>query len=426
MLLERKKKLHKRLRNMGIAAAAVAVVGVIAAIPWFAKIPAYNEAMQLYYDKNYPEATWAFEVLGGYRDSKDMKEKAELSWRKSLATVVSEAYYITSNGNIEGLTDDLSSNDLHNHFQLDKDKKFISITQNFAHGEQVQPYVVYSSIDVLCDDGSIETAFKKSVYEDDCCEILLNSDQNVIKNEDKDWQDIVQTLPLSDGVSVGLKADGRVVYKKTWDEIAYDDGWLKPVLEWKDIISVEYVQGYGNNILVGVTADGTIKITNGKYDQGYSSLPDEINDISSSNYDVLNSLSNVRDIHIMLDKTYTKDFKDRSFSLNIVALTNQGKVISYINGVTNEVEDSKAVDVDIASELIDFLNRKNHIYILKNSSELVNSSTNKVILQDVVYVDDSIVITRNGSVNTYGVTYQSIDAKGIRAVVYDEWVERME
>lgn len=87
MLLERKKKFRKKLKIAGVAVLVLAVIGGIASVPWFMKLPDYNAAMQLYYDKNYPEATWAFADLGSYRDSEEMKDKCERSWRNSLATV---------------------------------------------------------------------------------------------------------------------------------------------------------------------------------------------------------------------------------------------------------------------------------------------------------------------------------------------------
>ena len=77
------------------------------------KLPDYNAAMQLYYNKNYPEAAWAFADLGKYRKSQEMKDKCEKSWRKSLATVATDAVYyevgasycITPNGTVESVSD---------------------------------------------------------------------------------------------------------------------------------------------------------------------------------------------------------------------------------------------------------------------------------------------------------------------------------
>ena len=92
MLLEKRKRRNKILKRIGLAVAACAVIGAICAVPWFMKLPDYNAAMQLYYDKNYPEATWAFADLGSYRNSDEMKEKCESSWRKSLAVVITDTY----------------------------------------------------------------------------------------------------------------------------------------------------------------------------------------------------------------------------------------------------------------------------------------------------------------------------------------------
>ena len=106
---ERREKRKKLIKKIGIGAAACLVIAAICMIPWFMKLPDYNAAMQLYYDKNYPEATWAFDELGGYRNSTEMKDKCEKSWRKSLANTVCTgmsnneygAYYISPNGAVE-------------------------------------------------------------------------------------------------------------------------------------------------------------------------------------------------------------------------------------------------------------------------------------------------------------------------------------
>lgn len=82
VLKERKKKRNKILSRIGIVALLGIIIAVICSIPWLMKLPQYNAAMQLYYDKNYPEATWAFDAMGDYRDSEEMKSKCELSWRK--------------------------------------------------------------------------------------------------------------------------------------------------------------------------------------------------------------------------------------------------------------------------------------------------------------------------------------------------------
>ncbi|MBQ6906809.1 MAG: toll/interleukin-1 receptor domain-containing protein, partial [Clostridia bacterium] len=129
MLLERRKKRNKILKRVGIAAAVCAVICVICAIPWFMKLPDYNAAMQLYYDKNYPEATWAFADLGQYRNSDKLKEKCELSWRKSLASIVAVPYELSYSDNIYYITDLGSVKQYNNNGKIDNSVNDLSINE---------------------------------------------------------------------------------------------------------------------------------------------------------------------------------------------------------------------------------------------------------------------------------------------------------
>ena len=132
MILEQRKRRQKTLKKVGTVAIACAIIGIIISIPLFAKLPDYNAAMQLYYEKNYPEATWAFDALGSYRDADEMKEKAEKSWRNSQVSIRantlgngSMAYYVTANGTIDSF--DYAPGTWHKQFDINEHGKVSSI-----------------------------------------------------------------------------------------------------------------------------------------------------------------------------------------------------------------------------------------------------------------------------------------------------------
>ena len=220
LLLERRKKLYKKLKIAGIVLVIIAVAGGIASVPWFMKLPDYNAAMQLYYDKNYPEATWAFDELGNYRNSQEMKNKTEQSWRHSLALVNTETfdgakfdmfYYIDANGGVQAMNDDIfSTTDL----QPNKHGKIASLSPT-------------NNSNVLYDDG-----FVSNIPED-------------MKTKDE-WHNIIQLSCLNGNTTtIALRSDGKMFYDTTRPQtrISYDQDneWMKPIEGWENIISFSTV-----------------------------------------------------------------------------------------------------------------------------------------------------------------------------------------
>ena len=216
---------------------ACAVIGIIISIPWFAKLPEYNKAMQLYYDKNYPEATWAFDELGGYRDAQEMKEKAELSWRKSLANITStpyvfEEYYVNANGSVD--TFDYAPGVINEDYSINE------------HGEVVSVELQGGIVPLYADGYTIYKDFwsqKKLIFEN-----------------------IIKITPYFEGGSVALKDDGTLIVNCP-EENSENNAWIKKVETWKDIIDIEYYRSEKNTAndliaqsgIVGIKSDNTLE-----------------------------------------------------------------------------------------------------------------------------------------------------------------------
>jgi len=380
MLLEQRKKRNKILKRIGIGAAVCAVVGTICSIPWFMKMPEYNAAMQLYYDKNYAEATWAFDELGGYRDSQKMKEKCELSWRNRFATVVAGYddifYYITPNGTVESFNNMIG--DSHKYIEINEHGKPLSLGR--------------------CNDNPLYV-----LYEDG---YVANVVENNQLQSDDSWYDIVQISDMFSDVfsttNVALRADGKMMYGKTeiTDKYGYkvEDNWIKPISKWENIITFDYISSEGNSTIVGIKSDGTLCMVS----EGiFSEIPK----------DLLNKFYNVKTLnigyhHLLSESKYF-----------IKAFTNNNTIMILEDGRFDEYDANDIIDIYTSYDF----NGNRIDYELNSRGELITDS--KVVLEDVVYLNYGFAVTRSGSV--YRIEKNGVENKNVKAIVYDEWIERL-
>ncbi|MBO4898102.1 MAG: hypothetical protein J5590_07385, partial [Clostridia bacterium] len=396
MLLEKRKRRNKILKRIGLAVAACAVIGAICAVPWFMKLPKYNAAMQLYYDKNYPEATWAFADLGNYRNSDEMKEKCELSWRKSLAVVVSsggtdaysrDSYYISSNGTVEYVNSGTANKDLNTN----------------EHGQIVSIAASkHDSLYALYEDGYVANAKENNGIEDD-----------------SGWHDIVQISRIFNSTNIALRADGRILYgnvdgtrafKNNYyreltddDYREWSDDWLTETSTWTDIVSFDCyatVSSGDANVLVaaivGVKSDGTLCAVFHE-DYTYSNKPSSTQYETISNYkDMLDKFYDVNSVYVSRDE--------------VAAITNHNTIITLRDGRITEYENK------------DNIIKLTEANLKSNGDVLYEDNT---VIKDAVYIEDGYIVTRAGTV--YQLQYRNTPLNmNVKAIVYDEWVERME
>lgn len=249
MLFEKRKKRIRQIKIACIVFSILLIVTGIASIPWFIKLPEYNNAMKLYYSKRYPEASWAFEKLGNYRKSKELKSKSDLSWRRSLAVPMITLYegagsgvtsgynYIDENGNLNSVDDSLKASN----FKVNEHGKIVSLAIN---NENVMLY----------EDGFVTNISEKC------------------KNSE-DWHDIVQISGNIAQTTVALRNDGKMIY----DDISENDegfyynisnDWMAPIKSWENITSFTWflpdVWSYDSNdnkaYIVAITSSGEVHI----------------------------------------------------------------------------------------------------------------------------------------------------------------------
>lgn len=390
MLLERKKKFRKKLKIAGVAVLVLAVIGGIASVPWFMKLPDYNAAMQLYYDKNYPEATWAFADLGSYRDSEEMKDKCERSWRNSLATVANAIACVSANGTIESF-DGISSSLVQN-MNINEHGAYVST----ALGNRNE--IGYESLITLQSDGYV----KKTGWDS--------------KADDNDgWSNVVQISDLFSVTPVALQADGTMTYDKGLVEENEADTWLTEISYWENIVAFDYfvslgaAAGLDAAAIVGIKSDGSLCAVAryiGFYGGEYQELK-QINHIIKQFNDIKN-----------LDISYSWNT-----GLCIIALTNHNTVMAYINGEFSEFEVNNVIDVALAR----VRGEATTILLLNSDGTVQINNHNTVLLKDVIDINGDFAVTRSGSLynarsDSFPNTYRD-ERKKVH--VYDEWIERV-
>lgn len=381
MLFEQRKRRNKILKKIGIGAVSCAIIGLICSIPWFMKLPDYNAAMQLYYDKNYPEATWAFDQLGGYRDSKEMQDKCEKSWRNSVSNIIAEdkyktpVYYINPNGMID--TFNSASGTLHQKYDINEHGKIVSIE-------------LQGSLAALYEDG------------------YVNVINGYYTNENKDLNDIIKISPhFLFGVTV-LKNDGTMEIIKSQEGEFLGKNFLDNLVLWENIVDFDYSHPFvysGGNmpfaVIAGITNDKTLKIA--KYNQmdfKNEYLYDRIID---------DKFINIKKVDVDIDYN----------GLYIVALTYNNKILTYVNGVFNSCDVSDVVDICLRNDVDGSIGW----YELHSDGKLYENGKNNYIISDVIYIEDKNIVTRSGSIYILneGVPEQT---EG-KTRVLEEWIERM-
>ena len=366
VLKERKKKRNKILSRIGIVALLGIIIAVICSIPWLMKLPQYNAAMQLYYDKNYPEATWAFDAMGDYRDSEEMKSKCELSWRKSLASVAVDvdlsgstngSYYVTPNGTVEAFDHD--TRDANKNINIDENGKIVSISSD-------------NPLYALHEDGYVD-----------------NIAENNQLSDISEWHNIVQISPFFKTTNVALRADGKLIYGDLTNKYSEEDSdtWLSDISDWERIVSFDYAydktveRDFEKAAFAAVDADGFVHVA------AYSCEGDKIEGI-----DTIENFQNVKDIDVAVG------VGDNTLYINAVAITSDGKIISCIDGEYSEYDSDDIIDVEIGVEYDDDYNSQYFVCELHSDGTLCKNGSNKDLLTDVVYLNDGFVVTRSGSI----------------------------
>ncbi|MGN1203361.1 MAG: hypothetical protein ACI4RF_08685, partial [Eubacterium sp.] len=109
---------------------------------------------------------------------------------------------------------------------------------------------------------------------------------------------------------------------------------------------------------------------------------------------------------------------DENQKLKIAALTNHNTIQIYNEGIFEEMPAENIIDIQIELDYLD-ITRPMYIRKLSNDGNLYDNN-NHILLCDVVYLRNSCIITRSGSI------YCDVDRKQPeKAIIFDEWIERL-
>ncbi|MDD6094767.1 MAG: toll/interleukin-1 receptor domain-containing protein [Clostridia bacterium] len=351
--------------------------------------PDYDVAMQLYYDGKYAESAWAFEKMGDYEDSVEKKEQAKLSWRKDLATIATRDlnvystafYYIDTNSTVKGV-----DGSAHSNLTLKEHGKIISISPSS------------DKLYALHEDGYVS---------------------NLSGNSDN-WQDIIKISRTVCRTCVGLRSDGTMAYSKP-DDSDWEGSWIEDIDKWKDIIDFEVYSAdtipyyTGEGAIIGIKSDGSLcVVASPRYFEGTSTVSD-LTDLNS----IIKKFNNVT--KVSFEHCTTSNPSDVPFA--IVALTKNGKMQKYKDGVFTE---------DNAENICDIMAS----VVLTTDGNLIDAN-GKIIARDVIQIHSivgngplGVAITRTGTIYRCYFSWDNSDNDYItksdyKSVVYDEWIARL-
>lgn len=388
MLAEKRKKMRKHMAIASVALVAIIAIGLVAMIPWFNKNAEYKDAVALYDGGNYPLAVRSFEKMEGFRDSEEMIEKSELAWRKSVSTIATDntlssssygSYYISANGTVETFSYDSGTSN--ENISIDEHGKIISIGDNY-------------DLFALHEDGYVDN----------------------FKDFEK-YDNIIKISPIFNATPVALLSDGTMVYgKELYSQNGDNDEWLMEISSWKDIVDFNwYVSRYGYGgcefaVIIGIKADGSLCMT-AYVKPDHEQRDYRLNAINNAK-NFISSLENVKSVECYMSSGYQKE------NCDIIALTEDDQIISYINGVQQSYEVKDSVDIDV---FYSYETEKLETLVLDENGEL-SLLNGKSIMEGVVYVFDDFLVTRTGAIyNDITVGASNPNNTDCKTEVFEEW-----
>ena len=234
--------------------------------------------------------------------------------------------------------------------------------------------------------------------------VVSHPDLNVKLVENAEWSNIVKISETFNSDMIALKTDGKIA-------VLSENNMLDDLLEWENIIDFkeDYYESLvgGGGLIIGLKADGTLLAT--QYCDDF--------EVGSFNmkpiYEVLTNFSNVKDF--VFSSSYSShDGYMQTPYFEIIALTNDNKLLIYKDGVFS-TSDGKEISVLVTPSVA-----------LKRNGDLVKLDGNKVLLQDVIHCDSNYAITRSGKIFTYDAYDEQVFDIGIKTIIHEEWVSRLD
>lgn len=241
--------------------------------------------------------------------------------------------------------------------------------------------------------------------------------------DNAEWCNIIKISPKFHATNVALKADGTMTFGNIVNQYdnTLNDDWLEGISKWTNIIDFAYcTANYDYDCaLVGIRSDGTLTAVTSDIFQPFENDLKKFNDVKA--------------VIVKIENPTEKEFAtgDCKKHLNIIALTNHDTIMTYTQGVFEELASPRIIDLAnfyyVGNTIAD-------IPFLYEDGTVRLKDSKIFMLEDVVYLDNNYAVTRNGSLYTYEATQyddylnewkfeyiQNIQ----KTIVYDEWTERL-
>ena len=393
----------------------------------------YLAAMELYYERKYPEATWAFAAIGDYEEVNEMVEKCKRAWRENNASIAFEldpdmsiepgpvsSYYITLNGAVEAFGSSAGTANIEVSYNDSGDIVDTKMLTANEHGKIVsiaqsnQLYAIY-------EDGYVcNSAYNNGIEEN--------------------WKDVIQISDRYNYTNAALMSDGTIRVGDTSSNSVYEwtewtgetgghlgserireehtmdinDKWLEDVYEWPEIVQLESAierdRCYGEKVtgvLVGVDKDGRTHsvITYNESDE-YARQGVE------RGKEYIDGLESIEKISVNIGYTpQYESINDIHFSVWVAALDKKGVMHLFTPYGIYEKELGAIKDFWISSEGL--------LYFIDSYNRLRKLDDDKILVEGALYVKDGFCITESGTI--YKTDGTSTDSK---TRIYDVWLER--
>lgn len=402
MLAQKRAEQKKKLKLISIVASIVLILTAAISAPFIAKFVknnnSYKAAMELFDNGSYTEAATAFAAIGDFKDAEEM------SYKSTKEQEIEDAMQIYYAGNypaamraFEAIGDYDRAPELKEKAKNMWRESVASVANVGAYINENGEYCTVEDsfsnqgIDVLEHGRIVSFAGGYALHNDG---YVTNAKEYNKLKDDSEWHDIIKISVQYYTTNVALRADGKMLCGEL-NESEDPDAWIGKVKEWQNIVDFSYcVTGVDYDLteggIIGIKEDGTVCYT----------FSGEINEKAK---DFLDSLQNVS--KILLDCSGVEQISN----LNIIALTKDGKMIKYSDG---EISENDAKDIcDIARD-----------YALKNNGDMVVLGTDIVELRDIVYIDDSVAVSRAGTIYFNKGKWEKTNLK---TYVSEAWIARL-
>lgn len=200
-----------------------------------------------------------------------------------------------------------------------------------------------------------------------------NCKENNQLTDESEWHDIIKISRQLYSTNIALRADGTMLYGNTEFDDYRNDDWIKDIEQWTDIVDFEldYRDGlaysFGIGAIIGIKSDGSlcavyndendIRLQYKSYGSGIALETFTTEKLNT----IIKEFSNVKSLSFQIINDVDP--------INIMAITKDGKLLTYKNGKLNQSDAGDICTTFFAS------------FMLKTNGDLVRCYDDKTVMQ---------------------------------------------